>query len=162
MKPSTRAVFVGILATLVVVACKEKAVETNERWTDESLPANMPVPLPWFTEVQVAAGERLYRSNCAACHGKNAEGEDDWRAMRPDGKRPPPPLNGTADAWHHSVHDLRGTFMSGDHGVDEGVPSRQNELTDEDALAIIAWMQSLWPDEVYAKWHYRHHRDKWH
>jgi len=158
----TRLLVVGVMASSVPVACEDKAEQAADRWTDGSMPSNMPVPLPWFTEEQVAVGEQLYMSNCAECHGQYAEGAEEWKAMGPDGKRRPPPLNGTAHAWHHPVADLRAVFMANNHGSEDGEPSRQDELTGEDALAIIAWLQSLWPDETYAKWHYSHHRDEWH
>ena len=162
MKVLMRTFLVALAATLGLVACEDEAVETTERWTNKSLPSNMPVPLPWFTDEQVVSGARLYQTNCAECHGKKAEGEEDWQGIGPDGKRPPPPLNGSAHASHHSVNDLRAVFMADDHGAQDGEQSRKAKLTDQHALAIIAWMQSLWPDEVYSKWHYRHHRNQWH
>lgn len=162
MKCSVRTAAAGIVASLALAGCEDRAVETADRWTDESLPANLPVPLPWYTQQQVAAGKRLYRSRCAECHGENAEGAPNWRGVGPDGTRPPPPLNGTAHAWRHPLTELRAVFMSIDHGGEGVTVPRKNSFSDEEALAIIAWLQSLWPREIYAKWHYERHRDRWH
>ncbi len=162
MNSSIKMLLVGTVATLVLAACEDDAVETTERWTDKSLPANMPVPLRWYTQAKVDAGARLYLANCAECHGAEAEGKPDWQARGPDGKRAPPPLNGTGHGWHHSVSHIQDLFMVGSHGTEGETPSWMGKLRNEDSLAIIAWLQSRWSDEIYAKWHYMHHRDQGH
>ena len=56
----------------------------------------------WYSQPQVDTGSVVFANNCAQCHGDNAEGlGNDWRARLDDGSFPPPPLNGTAHAWHH-------------------------------------------------------------
>ena len=32
------------------------------------------------------------------------------------------------------------------------MPTFQGKLTDEEIINVIAWFQSLWPDEIYAQW----------
>ena len=101
---------------------------------------------------QVAEGAVLYREHCAACHGHEAEGTENWRRTGADGKYPPPPLNGTAHAWHHPTEVLLEVIMDGSIG-DGNMPAWRGKLSQQQALAIIAWFQSLWSDEVYAIWH---------
>ena len=32
------------------------------------------------------------------------------------------------------------------------MPIFQGKLTDEEIINVIAWFQSLWPDDIYAQW----------
>ena len=50
---------------------------------------------------QVAAGEALYRTHCASCHGANLEGQPDWRTRLPTGRLPAPPHDASGHTWHH-------------------------------------------------------------
>ena len=61
----------------------------------------------WYNDEQVARGAPLFRANCAACHGQNAEATPNWKQTDANGNYPPPPLNGTAHTWHHDLDLLR-------------------------------------------------------
>jgi mono/diheme cytochrome c family protein len=63
----------------------------------------------WYTGNQVKRGAAVFAQNCAECHGANADATPNWRETTPDGKYPPPPLNGTAHAWHHSLAARQGS-----------------------------------------------------
>lgn len=52
-------------------------------------------------EIDLAAGEALYTENCAACHGVNLEGQDDWQRPGEDGRLSAPPHDETGHTWHH-------------------------------------------------------------
>ena len=39
----------------------------------------------------VALGATVYDAHCASCHGRNLEGEPNWRRRRLDGTLPPRP-----------------------------------------------------------------------
>ncbi len=106
----------------------------------------------WYSEEQVAAGRVLYQEHCAGCHGPNAEGTADWKKPRPDGKYPPPPLNGTAHAWHHRMSVLKRTIDRGGVPLGGWMPGFQGKFTEAEKEALIAFIQSHWPDEVYAAW----------
>ncbi len=100
----------------------------------------------------VQQGSRLYRANCAACHGDQGQGAPNWKQPGTDGKYPPPPLNGTGHAWHHPQPVLMSTIKNGTQRIGGNMPPWRGRLTDDDIGAIIVWMQSRWPDELYQAW----------
>lgn len=44
------------------------------------------------------------------------------------------------------------TAVAGDYLVEGNMPAWRGKLSDEDALLVIAWFQSLWPEEFYSTW----------
>jgi mono/diheme cytochrome c family protein len=60
-----------------------------------------------------------------------------------------PPLNGTGHAWHHPLKWLFRTISEGGTG---GMPGWREELSPGEILAVIAWFQSHWSDEIYDAW----------
>lgn len=109
----------------------------------------------WYTSEQVQAGAALYAHNCASCHMANAEGASDWKARDPAGRFPPPPLNGTAHTWHHPLDLLRQVVRNGGAPVGGSMPAFGDKLSAQEIDAILAWVQSHWPDRIYAIWHER-------
>ncbi len=107
----------------------------------------------WYTQEQVAQGREIFSRHCATCHGKNAEATPDWRKTDAEGNYPPPPLNGTAHAWHHSLSVLRETIQQGGIPLGGVMPGFADKLSLEETDAVIAWFQSLWPDELYQAWY---------
>ena len=114
--------------------------------------AGTPVDGRWYTQEQVAAGEPLYQAYCAACHAADGSATSEWRTPNPDGNYPPPPLNGTAHTWHHPLEMLDDTIINGGVAFGGVMPGFGEVLSADDRYAIIAWFQSLWSDEIYAKW----------
>ncbi len=106
----------------------------------------------WYSEAQVANGGPLYQTNCAGCHGPEAAATPDWRTPNEQGHYPPPPLNGTAHAWHHPLKLLRKTVQDGGIPLGGQMPPFRNQLNDEEIDAILAWIQSHWSDEIYQLW----------
>ncbi len=102
----------------------------------------------WFAPAHAAAGGPLYLEHCASCHGAQGEGAPQWHEPGPDGSLPPPPLNGTGHAWHHPLKALHATIANGQGKM----PGWRDTLDTAEILAIIAWFQSQWPDEIYAAW----------
>jgi len=101
---------------------------------------------------QITRGRILFHKYCAACHGVNAEGAPNWRQRNPDGKFPPPPLNGTGHTWHHPMKALRMTIRDGTQKIGGKMPAWGHTLSDQDIDDIIAWFQGRWPDEIYQAW----------
>ena len=111
-----------------------------------------PVPGRWYTAAQVEQGAPLYQTYCAACHAADGSATPDWRTPLEDGNYPPPPLNGTAHTWHHPLEVLDRTIANGGAEFGGVMPGFGAVLRPEERLAIVAWFQSLWSDEIYARW----------
>ena len=114
--------------------------------------AGADAPERWYDQSRIESGERVYASNCAVCHGVRGEATPDWRRREADGSFPPPPLNGTAHTWHHPFGILARQIKFGPPGGGGKMPTFQGVLTDEEIIDVIAWFQSLWPDDIYAQW----------
>lgn len=109
----------------------------------------------WFDQPAVDLGNRLFQQHCAACHGSEGEGTRDWETPTADGNYPPPPLDGSAHAWHHSIPQLARSIKQGGQQIGGVMPAFGDRLTNAEVLAVIAYFQSKWPDEVYRAWHGR-------
>jgi len=121
----------------LIVACAEKSTT---------------VPGRWYTVAQVETGAPLYQAYCAACHAADGSATTEWRTPGPDGNYPPPPLNGTAHTWHHPLDVLDSTIESGGAQFGGVMPGFGAALDADERLAIIAWIQDLWTDDIYQRW----------
>ena len=110
----------------------------------------------WFNQAVVDYGAGLFQQNCAVCHGANAEGTSDWKKTDANGNYPPPPLDGSAHAWHHSIPQLVRSIKEGGIKLGGVMPPFEEKLSDQDVLAVIAYFQSRWPDDIYTRWHERY------
>lgn len=106
----------------------------------------------WYSPNQVERGQAVFTQNCAECHGANAEATPNWRELNPEGKYPPPPLDGTAHAWHHPIDILRRTIRQGGIALGGTMPPFEEKLSAEEIDAAIAFFQSKWPAETYTAW----------
>ena len=106
----------------------------------------------WYGSDQLDKGGQLFQQLCASCHGANAELTIDWKKTDSNGKYPPPPLNGTAHAWHHSLQQLKQTIKSGGVPLGGVMPAFESKLSDADIDAVISYFQSKWPEQTYRKW----------
>lgn len=107
----------------------------------------------WYTPEQVELGAQVFARNCAVCHGENAEGTvADWRERLADGSFPPPPLNGSAHAWHHPRSVLLRVINEGGIPLGGKMPAFADVLNEEEKLAAIAYFQEFWSDEIYTDW----------
>ena len=107
----------------------------------------------WYSQAQVDAGGKVFAENCASCHGKSAQGKvANWKKPDADGNYPPPPLNGSAHAWHHPLSQLKRTVRQGGVPLGGQMPGFGDRLSEKEIESVLAWVQSHWPDEVYAAW----------
>lgn len=118
------------------------------------LPMELPTESPrWYTSEQVELGTEVFAENCATCHGENAQGTaEDWMQRLDDGSFPPPPLNGSAHAWHHPTPMLIQVINNGGAAYGGNMPAFAEVLEDEEKLAAIAFFQNFWSDEIYSQW----------
>ncbi len=106
----------------------------------------------WYKDELVAQGKPLFLQHCAGCHGPQGEGAPNWREPLPDGKLPPPPLNKNGHAWHHPLSMITRQIQTGGAPVGGSMPAFVDTLDSNQVQAIIAYFQSLWPEETYRLW----------
>ncbi len=137
-----------LLAVLSLAACSE----SGGRPAAATPAAAIAAPVRVADAGQLARGAQIYKANCAVCHGANAEGAPNWQRPGPDGKYPAPPLDGSGHAWHHPSAALELTIRGGTLKLGGGMPAWKDKLRDADIEAVIAWFQSLWPEDIYRQW----------
>lgn len=146
-----------LLMSVVVVGCNKPQEATYDK---QAVVNETTAPIErWYSTAQIQRGDPLFQANCAECHKANASGTTNWKQPNPDGKFPPPPLNGTAHAWHHSLSVLRRTIRLGGVRLGGTMPGFADKLNSEQIDDILAWVQSHWSDEIYRVWHQRNAQD---
>ena len=105
----------------------------------------------------IAAGEAIYQTECAACHGRKLEGQPDWRIRRPDGKLPAPPHDASGHTWHHPPEQLFAMVKHGmvppnaPPGYVSDMPAFAGRLSDDQIRQVLAYIESTWPAEIRAQ-----------
>ncbi len=130
-----------LAGSLMLVACQPSAP-----------PAPATPARPAAEPALLARGQALFTQHCATCHGERAQGAFGWERPGADGKYPPPPLDGSAHAWHHPYAQLKQTIQEGTLKLGGSMPAWKGKLSEADTEAVIAWFQSTWPDPIYAAW----------
>jgi len=105
---------------------------------------------------QVARGATLYAAHCASCHGKNLEGQPDWRQPLPGGGFPAPPHDASGHTWHHDDQLLFDYTKAGGQalvpqGFRSNMPGFAGTLGDAEIWAILAYIKSTWPAPILAR-----------
>jgi mono/diheme cytochrome c family protein len=139
----------ALLVVPLLLACGEPPAKPASVPAVAASPAAVPHGLD---PAQVARGAEVYKANCAACHGANAEGAPNWSKKGADGKFPPPPLDASGHGWHHPKSALVQTIREGTLKLGGGMPAWKDKLSDNDIEAVIAWIQARWPEDVYKSW----------
>jgi mono/diheme cytochrome c family protein len=141
-----------LLATLVACGDQQKTAPAVQTPTNTT-----PVTIERIQDPeQIAQGQVLFQQYCASCHGEQGKGRvADWRKRDSNGNFPPPPLNGTAHAWHHPTAQLHKTIKEGGPPELGKMPGFGALISDAEIDAIIAYIQSLWSDEIYRAWYER-------
>ena len=118
-----------------------------------SVHADSTIDGKWYTQPHLEIGKRVFENNCSICHGLQGQGlAEDWKQPLADGSYPPPPLNGTAHTWHHPVSILIRTITHGGAALGGKMPAFDNKLSNEEKIAVIAYFQHWWPEEIYNGW----------
>lgn len=114
--------------------------------------------VPQYTHPTIVAlGASVYEANCAACHGADLEGQEDWRSPGEDGRLPAPPHDETGHTWHHDGDTLfrltkYGTgALIGNPDYASNMPIYEGVLTDEEIIAVLSYIKSTWPEEIRAR-----------
>lgn len=106
----------------------------------------------WYTPSQAKLGREVFQENCAVCHGAGGEGAPNWEQRDFLGHYPPPPLNGGGHSAHHPLKQMLNTVTNGGAAMGGTMPAFGDILDEPRIHAVIAYFQSLWPDEIYADW----------
>jgi len=146
MNKNTIVVIVAVAAALVVLAPLGMKYFQNKSTPDVNSAA--------YAEL-IATGATIYSASCAVCHGANLEGQPDWRTPNEDGIYPAPPHNNDGHTWHHtdnvlfdytSLGGAEALRKSGVEGVPSGMPAFGDSLTEDEILAVLAFIKSTWSD----------------
>lgn len=102
------------------------------------------------TSEQITLGKKIYSEHCSSCHGANLEGQPNWKRRLENGRMPAPPHDESGHTWHHSDQDLFAITKLGVGGVVPGYESDMlafgEILSDEDIVAVLAFIKSTWPE----------------
>jgi len=143
-------------ALLLIAACSDDADQASTTASSANpSSSSTAVDGRWYTKEQVASGKHLFQLHCSTCHGSRAQSVPDWKKTDSSGFYPPPPLNGTAHTWHHSLNLLRKTVREGGVRLGGQMPGFANKLKAHEIDAILAWVQSLWTEQIYRAWYTR-------
>ncbi len=141
--------FIAVIFLISLSGCFSNAGSAS---TEKSLTTDGSLPGRWYSAEQVKLGEWVYAGNCRKCHGVAGVSTSKWRTPLANGNYPPPPLNGSAHTWHHSFAVLLGVIDKGGVGQGGVMPAFKERLNEAEKLAVIAYIQSLWPRETYIRW----------
>lgn len=136
------AVWWMLLAAATLTACERNADSGGNAAAD---PADAQ---------HVARGEAVYLQHCARCHGKNLEGQPNWRRRKDDGKLPAPPHDASGHTWHHPDQMLFEITRNGlvpphaPEGYASDMPAFAGTLSDAEIWAVLAYIKSRWPADT--------------
>ena len=104
----------------------------------------------------VARGAEVYAQQCASCHGKNLEGQPNWRSRMPTGRMPAPPHDESGHTWHHNDRLLFRLTKEGPAAVignnyQSDMKGYAETLSDRDIIAVLSYIKSRWPSHVRAR-----------
>ena len=138
---------------LLLSGCQDTS-QSESRSLSDILNMNTDRVVRDFDSEQIQRGSDIFHIHCAGCHGENAAGTPDWRTPNSDGRLQPPPLNGTAHAWHHSTAVLTKTILKGGPPEFSSMPAWEGILTEQQVDDIVVWIKSLWPEDIYTTWYH--------
>lgn len=102
----------------------------------------------------VGVGEQIYSTQCTSCHGKNLEGQPEWRRLNKDGLLPAPPHDENGHTWHHTdilLFELTKFGLAKISGLKNhktNMPAYDGVLTDKEIIAVLSYIKSKWPAEI--------------
>ena len=107
------------------------------------------------SEQRIAAGQRIYQAQCAACHGVNGEGQRGWEALNAAGERPAPPHDRHGHTWKHSDAMLYRIVAEGwrdpfNKTSRLTMPAFGQTLSPAETREVIDYLKTLWTPQQRA------------
>ena len=138
-----RSVWIVVGIVLVLVA------STAMLWSTRDGTSRQATEDPAF----VALGRTVYEQQCASCHGRNLEGQPNWRERLPNGRLPAPPHDDSGHTWHHPDDQLFGIVKNGmtpyaGKGYESDMPAFADRLSGREISAVLAFIESRWSERV--------------
>ncbi|MGV3494201.1 MAG: c-type cytochrome [Ramlibacter sp.] len=105
----------------------------------------------------VSQGRKIYEAQCAACHGRQLEGQPNWRQRDSAGLLPAPPHDASGHTWHHPDEVLfRITKLGVARAANlkdypSAMPAYEGKLSDEEIVAVLSWIKAQWPESIRRK-----------
>ncbi|MBC8319074.1 MAG: cytochrome c [Desulfobulbaceae bacterium] len=100
---------------------------------------------------EITKGEKVYQEYCNDCHGIKGIGEDPKNpngGFNSENEFVAPALNGTAHTWHHHPVFLFEQIKNRKVNKSSPMPPFSDILNDEEIHAVIAYIKSLWPENI--------------
>lgn len=113
----------------------------------------------------VAIGKDLYFQECAACHGPDLEGQENWQERLSNGRLPAPPHDASGHTWHHPDQLLfeltkYGPAVLIGNGYESDMPAYQGKLSDKEIVAVLSFIKSRWPARIKERHNQINARDR--
>jgi mono/diheme cytochrome c family protein len=148
MKTMKLRLVAAAIAGLALAACDRAPSVVVDQASDRAAPLARNLDA-----AQVARGQAVYTEHCLTCHGPDGRGlPGDWRVREADGRFPPPPLDDSAHAWHHPTAVLLEVIREGSPGGQGNMPAWKDKLAEQQMQDVVAYIKSLWSDEIYTLW----------
>jgi len=102
---------------------------------------------------QLAIGDRVYKEQCARCHGGNLEGQLNWQTPLPNGRLLAPPHDDSGHTWHHPDSYLFGITKYGmvppyaPAGYQSDMPAFEDVLSDEEIVDVLVFIKARWTED---------------
>jgi mono/diheme cytochrome c family protein len=104
---------------------------------------------------EIMQGEKVYQKYCQGCHGKKAIGQDPENpngGLNNENQYIAPALNGTGHTWHHPTVFLFQQIKNRKVNKASPMPPFSGILSDAEINAVIAYIKSLWPEDIRKKY----------
>jgi mono/diheme cytochrome c family protein len=148
MKTMKLRLVAAVIAGLALAACDRVPSGVTDQAGGDDAPLDRNLD-----SAQVTRGEAVYSTRCLECHGSGGKGlPGDWRIRDADGRFPPPPLDDSAHAWHHPTAALLEVIREGSPGGEGNMPAWKGKLSEQEMQDVVAYIKSLWSDDVYRLW----------